>query len=161
MKMDAWRAILWRQFGAAIDMLGNAIDACPDEHWGACWYTAFHAIFYLDYYSTRSDKEFAPPAPFGLTELEPDLMPDRVYSKADLRTYLDYCRTKCHAAIEALTEQSLTTPCRFARRDATVAELFLYNMRHVQHHAGQLNLIVRQHSGEAPRWVSANITLPT
>ena len=28
-----WNAILWGQLGAAIDMLGNAITACPDEHW--------------------------------------------------------------------------------------------------------------------------------
>lgn len=26
-----WKAGLWRQFGAAIDMLDNALRACPDE----------------------------------------------------------------------------------------------------------------------------------
>ena len=34
-----WREILWRQFGAAIDTLQNAIDACPEELWQArLWY---------------------------------------------------------------------------------------------------------------------------
>jgi hypothetical protein len=28
-----WRTILWQQFGAAIDMLENALVACPDELW--------------------------------------------------------------------------------------------------------------------------------
>jgi uncharacterized damage-inducible protein DinB len=32
-------------------------------------------------------------------------------------------------------------------------ELLLYNMRHVQHHAAQLNLILRQTIDSAPRWV--------
>lgn len=33
--MDATsRDILWGQFGAAIDMLENAMRACPDELWG-------------------------------------------------------------------------------------------------------------------------------
>ena len=32
-------------------------------------------------------------------------------------------------------------------------ELFLYNLRHVQHHAAQLNLILRQTIDRAPRWV--------
>jgi hypothetical protein len=30
-----WAAIIWRQFGAAIDMLENAVRACPDELWSA------------------------------------------------------------------------------------------------------------------------------
>ncbi len=33
---DLWRTTLRRQFGAAIDMLGNALNACPDELWHAC-----------------------------------------------------------------------------------------------------------------------------
>jgi uncharacterized damage-inducible protein DinB len=37
----------------------------------------------------------------------------------------------------------------------SVAELYLYNMRHVQHHTAQLNLILRQRTSMAsPRWVS-------
>jgi hypothetical protein len=31
-----WTAIIWRQFGAAIDMLENALRACPEEQWSAC-----------------------------------------------------------------------------------------------------------------------------
>ena len=33
-------------------------------------------------------------------------------------------------------------------------ELLLHSMRHVQHHAAQLNLILRQSIDSAPRWVS-------
>jgi hypothetical protein len=29
-----WKSIIWRQFGAAIDMLENALIACPEELWG-------------------------------------------------------------------------------------------------------------------------------
>jgi uncharacterized damage-inducible protein DinB len=35
------------------------------------------------------------------------------------------------------------------------AELLLYNLRHVQHHAGQLHLLLRQTTDDAPRWVAA------
>ena len=28
-----WRTIIWQQFGAAIDMLDNALRACPDPLW--------------------------------------------------------------------------------------------------------------------------------
>jgi len=43
--------------------------------------------------------------------------------------------------------------CRFERRDMTVMELQLYNLRHVQHHAAQLQLLLRQADHEPPRWV--------
>ncbi len=54
--MDAsLKEILWKQFGAAIDMLENALVACPNELWNTTsefWYIAYHTLFYLDYYLT-------------------------------------------------------------------------------------------------------------
>ena len=67
-----WRAILWQQFGAAIDMLGNAMEACPDELWSdrsqqpELWYMAYHTLFWLDLYLYGSVEGFVPPAPFTL-----------------------------------------------------------------------------------------------
>ena len=43
--------------------------------------------------------------------------------------------------------------CAFDWLDLSIAELLLYNMRHVQHHAAQLNTLLRQHGTDAPRWV--------
>jgi hypothetical protein len=54
-----WNTIVWHQFGAAIDMLDNALRACPDELWqerlyseqtgqpgfAEFWYIAHHALF--------------------------------------------------------------------------------------------------------------------
>ena len=36
----------------------------------------------------------------------------------------------------------------------TRVESLLYNMRHVQHHAAQLNLLLRQSTNSAPDWVA-------
>jgi len=160
--MDAiWRASLWKQFGAAIDMLENAMRASPDELWRdrsqrpEFWYLVFHTLFFLDFYTSGTDRGFAPPAPFTLAELDPaGVLPDRVYTKAELLQYLEHGRKKTRAAIQALTAENADQPCRFERRDLTVAELLLYNMRHVQHHAAQLNLILRQTTDSAPGWVS-------
>lgn len=33
-------------------------------------------------------------------------------------------------------------------------ELLLYNMRHVQHHAAQLNMLLRERTNSAPNWLS-------
>jgi hypothetical protein len=54
-----WVSLLWQQFGAAIDMLENAIRTCPGEVWSnpskrpewvsndvaGFWYVAYHAFF--------------------------------------------------------------------------------------------------------------------
>ena len=159
--MDAiWRASLWKQFGAAIDMLENAMRAAPDELWRdrsrrpEFWYLVYHTLFWLDYYLSESEKGFAPPAPFTLDEMDPaGVFPDRPYTKTELQAYLDHGRVKCRAVIGALTDERARQPCGFSRRDMSVFELQLYNMRHVQHHAAQLNLILRQQVDDAPTWV--------
>src|ERR1700726_2901935 len=78
--MDFWRSAIRQQFRAAI-------EACPKSVWsgqgrGALWYLAFHVRFH-------------PPPPFGLTELEPEVVPPkRVYRKDELLGYLEHCRKK-------------------------------------------------------------------
>jgi hypothetical protein len=151
---------LWQQSGAAIDMLNNAIRACPDPLWGdrnqrpEFWYTAFHALFFLDCYASNSEATYQPPSPFTLSELdERGILPDRVYSKTELLAFLEHGRARCRSAIDSLTEDSARARCGFSWLDLSVAELTLYNMRHVQHHAAQLNLLLTQNGFKAPPWV--------
>lgn len=159
--MDAiWKKIVWQQFGAAIDMLENAMAACPDKLWSdrslkpEFWYVAFHTLFWLDFNLSDSPEGFSPPAPFGLEEMDPaGIIPERPYTKDELRAYLEYGRKKCRARIEALTEEQAEECWVFGSADLAVGELLLFNMRHVQHHAGQLNLMLRQAIDSAPRWV--------
>jgi hypothetical protein len=155
-----FQAITWRQFGAAIDMLENTLVACPDQLWGdrsrrpEFWYVTFHTLFFLDFYLSDSAAGFAPPAPFTLDELDPaGLLPERVYSKDELRRYLEHGRRKCRQTIAGLSDERARQRCGFDRRAMTVAELLLYNLRHVQHHAAQLSLILRQTVDAAPGWV--------
>jgi len=155
-----WKTIIWQQFGAAIDMLENAMRACPEELWydhsrqPEFWYVAFHTLFYLDFYLSDAEAGFAPPAPYTLDELDPaGIIPDRPYTKDELQIYLEHGRRKCRTKIGSLTDEQVGQPCAFDAPEVTVAELLLYNMRHVQHHTAQLNLILRQVVDSAPRWV--------
>jgi DinB family protein len=166
-----FKGVLWLQLGAAIDMLENAINACPDAVWSdpsrkpewpendvvGFWYLVYHTLFMLDFYlSFVPEEEFAPPAPFNLDELDPaGVLPGHPYTKDEMRAYLEHGRTKCRTAIEALDEKDAFERKVPTRPDMSVAELYLYNMRHVQHHTAQLNLILRQRtSTPPPRWVS-------
>jgi len=157
----AWNTSIWRQFGAAIDMLENTIHDCPERLWSdrsanpEYWYLVFHTLFFLDLYLSGSEKGFAPPAPFTLDELDPaGILPERVYTKEELLSYLDHGREKCRKVVESLTEETASTRCRFIWGETSFGELLLYNMRHVQHHAAQLNLILRQRIGSSPGWVA-------
>lgn len=148
------------QFAAAIDTLENAISACPDEIWGSetdesdFWYRVYHTIFWLDFYLTASP-DFSPPVPFTMSETDPDgVLPDRVYTKEELLSYLNYCREKFLKQIDSFTEEDFKRRFKSHWMDFSIAELMLYNMRHVQHHAAQLNLILRNETGKGQRWVS-------
>lgn len=153
----AWREITWRQFGAAIDMLGNALAACPDTLWGEFWRLAYHTLFYLDMYLDENPAGFRPPAPFSaeLRRLEAPAPADGAYGREALAGYLSACREKCRSTIGTLTEEAAGQPCGLDWLDLSRGELLLYNMRHVQHHAAQLNLRLRQTTGAAPPdWVA-------
>src|SRR5882724_7845866 len=158
--MDFWKSAIRRQFHAAFDMLGNAINACPDSVWpgegpGAFWYLTFHVLFFADLYlSPVGESEFRPPAPFGVSELEDGVMPERGYRKDELLGYLEHCRKRLDGVMEGMTEAWATNACPFDYRAMSNAELLLYNMRHVQHHAAQLYMLLRQRTNSAPKWVS-------
>ncbi len=149
---------LWSQLGASIDMLENAIRICPDELWKSelsfsC--NAYHTLFFLDYYLTLEPVGFEARSPFTHSEFEdePRTIP---FLKNDILNYLEINRNKCYNLIMSLTNE--LSESRWINEsksmDYSVFEILLYNMRHVQHHAAQLNMMLRQAIDDAPDWVS-------
>jgi DinB superfamily len=152
------RESIWNQFGASIDMLENAIKMCPHEHWDTAlnfWYAAYHCIFWTDYYLTTEPGKFAPPAPFTFSEFDPTgKKPDRTYTKTELLAYVTHCRKKASQLITGLTLEKLNDRWINNYKNFSLLEMFFYNVRHIQHHAAQLNLLLRQTINNAPAWVS-------
>ena len=162
-----WRDIVWRQFGATIDTLKNALVACPDALWtqrlwpapppqwfpprfAEFWYVSYHTLVWLDLYlSGVPEEDFAPPAPFAQGELDSvETMPDRPYTKEELRAYLASTREKCRATLLGLTDEQARRPVQYPwseGQSVSFLELQLYNLRHVQEHAAQLSLFLGQH----------------
>jgi uncharacterized damage-inducible protein DinB len=158
--LDTLRTLLWQQFGAALDMLKNAITACPDELWdeeSKFCQIAHHTLFFLNYYlsdDTPNESDYSPPPPFTKSEFE-DVPLLVKYDKEQLLMYLRLGRQKFHKQLSANTAEQLLTK-RFVNqyKDFSLFELLLYNMRHVQHHAAQLNLLLRQQEIIPPGWMS-------
>lgn len=160
---------LWQQFGAAIDMLANAIRSCPDKLWRSSlwdhpddppeaaqfWYLGYHTLFWLDLYLSGSKEGFSPPAPYTMDEIDPaGLYPTKPYSRDELLTYLEHGRSKCQATIEALTDEKAYQMCAFSWGEVPFIELLLYNLRHVQEHAAQLSLFLGQNAEYESKWVA-------
>src|SRR5262249_46063253 len=156
-----WKPPLQGQYGAALQMLANAIRACPDEVWvdrrvsvaHQYWYLAFHTLFWNDYYMEQRERDFVPPAPFTMGEADPTgVYPAEPYSHDTLLAYLEHSRERVRARIAGLSDAAAAAPCGFERRELSLHELLLYNLRHVQHHTAQLNLLLRQHGIVPPGW---------
>jgi hypothetical protein len=161
--------MLWRQFGAAIEMLSDALHTCPDDLWeqplwpdqpdqwvapgfSRFWYLGYHTLFWLDLYLTGAEEGFAPPAPFDLVEMHDGETLPRTYTRAELLGYLEHCRHRCQHTLATLTTQQAQRLCRFPWGELTYAELLLYNLRHVQEHAAHLNMFLGQQRGTATTW---------
>jgi DinB superfamily len=165
-----WQTVLWRQFGAAIDMLENALVACPASLWkerlwiapadhslplwlppefAQFWYIAYHTLFWLDLYLSGSrEEDFAPPAPFIWTELGPAVSPERPYTMEELLAYLVHLRQKCQTTIAELSDEKAHQRVDYPwteGKPVSYLELLVYTMRHVQEHAAQLSLFLGQH----------------
>ena len=158
--MYFWKSVISQQFGATIDMLENAMQQCPEKLWfdrtqqPEFWYLVFHTLFWLDFYLSDTAEGFTPPSPFNLDEMDPaGIIPEQPYTKEELQRYLEHDRQKYQKAIKTLTDKKARQRWIYGSRNFSVAEVFLYQIRHVQHHAAQLNLILRQVTDSAPRWV--------
>jgi hypothetical protein len=160
--VNPWAAAVGRQLGASIDTLENAVAACPaalwddsaTSPWKRFWYLAFHALYFVDRYLSGADEPFAPPAPFTRSEDDPaGVLPERTYTPAELRAYAEYLRRKNRDVLARLTDAEARRSHRFPWGEMAFDELLVYTLRHAQHHAAQLNLILRQRTDSAPGWV--------
>jgi hypothetical protein len=77
-----------------------------------------------------------------------------LYDRPWIRTYVQHCRTKAAHVIASETAASLAAPA-FGRRATSRAALYVYNTRHVQHHAAQLSLRLRLDHGIDVPWVGS------
>lgn len=173
---DACKQTLWKNFAAAIDMLREAVILCPDDLWQAerkFFYLTYHTAIFLDYYLTKPVSDFVPVLPYTISDsssLPPetidDVLPDRFYGRQEILDYLSSIREKCRKLIDRSTadefmerwiepsEINLHGLCPSLVVNYSLLDILLYNLRHVQHHVGQLNYILRQKIGKAPGWIS-------
>jgi hypothetical protein len=179
MMTNYWQEVICRQFATSIQSLRNGIDLCPDELWDdrvdgtPVWHIAYHALFFCDLYLS-TDLEAFQPRDYHVDKyhfLPGDhgkfggivTTPDQCYSRQQMLDYADHCTQKCKAVFETLTEERARERCGFWWYDLDVGEFLLNTLRHTQHHAAQIGLILRRRAGIGVDWLGTerSIAQPT
>lgn len=150
------KALLTSQYSAALTTLKNCIEQCPDEAWNqrVCNHVfsqaAFHALFWTDLYlgpnqDAISDQDFHRKHVelFRGYEQLHKKKPETQYTREFILTYFEHCVGKMREVIRKATEAHLQSGSGFGWIKGTVAEVHVYNIRHIQHHAAQLSLRLR------------------
>lgn len=153
------------QYAAALEMMRHAIQHCPDFAWdderygNRSWHIAYHALFYAALYLSPGEDvaemwEKARPHHQWLSKSAwtPELGGNVVipYSKVELLEFTDYIESRLATAFD---QTPYDAPSGFSWISFNRFQLHIYNLRHLQHHIGQLSERVRQTSGQGTGWV--------
>jgi hypothetical protein len=173
---EFFKTCLWRNFGAAIDMLREIIRICPDSLWqrqDRFYYMTYHTTIFLDYYLSIPVSDFHARLPYTLADpgnlpagAIDDVIPDRLYSREDMLDWLASIRSAGKTLVtgssgERLMKQwiradevTLHVGCPSGVTTYSILEIIFYNFRHVQHHVAQLNQMLRTEAGIAADWIT-------
>lgn len=162
------QATLKSQYHAALAMLREAIDRCPDDLWDATghlnpfWHIAYHTLFYTDLYLRTDEASFTPWAKHR-DEYQwlgsvpgPTPRPPRIgapYSREELLSYWRLCDEMVDSAIDRLDLTAAESG--FWWYPISKLEHQLVSIRHIQHHTGQLAARVRLATGAGVPWIGA------
>jgi hypothetical protein len=156
-----------RQIGAAFKMLEHVIDNANDTTWTArisnvpFWQICYHVLWFTDFYFHANEATFQPQS-FDMKEIHnywvyPDsqMIENQKHpiSKSNMKAYCKYVRQKANQFIQNINATYFTTPSPFEWHGFPKIDLVDYNLRHLQHHVGQLDIIVRRDQNIGNPWI--------
>jgi hypothetical protein len=159
------KGIIKSQYHASLEMLKLAIANCPgalwndQEHKNRFWHISYHVLFYTHLYlqdreegfipwaKHRDEYQFLGPLPWP-PHREPKI--GEPYCKEDILEYLELCQNEVEERVSSL---DLDAESGFHWLPFGKMELQFYNIRHIQHHAGQLIDRLRIKEGIGVDWV--------
>jgi hypothetical protein len=158
------KTLIRSQYHATLDMLEEAIRECPESLWTD---TAFDALHYTHLYLCDSLETFVPWST-GSQQDGPDGEPvssdskqqpagKQPYTKEEVLGYLGFCRKHVDKQVPGL---DMSAPSGFDWLPMNKLELQFYNIRHTQHHTGQLSERLRNSVDFGLHWVARHAPDP-
>lgn len=170
--LDTLREALECQYRAALAMLRDAVDRCPESLWddpaptNAFWQVAYHTLYITHLYLQPEAAAFRPWPGHQADVQHPDgiagpddpanplpLVPEP-YARDQVLAYAAHLEAGLPDAVRAI---DLLAPDSgfWWYRPMSKLEHQLVNLRHLQHHAAQLADRLRNHAGVGVDWVSS------
>jgi len=151
------QAVIQSQYHAALVMLRQAVELCPDSLWADAsyinptWHIAYHTLYYTTLYLQPTAEDFDPQEHFrddlrGLENSDPEL----AYTKEEILDYLTLCQAQVDEQVSAV---DLAGDSGFDWLPFNKLELQFYNIRHIQHHTGELCERIGAQGGFDIKWV--------
>ena len=115
-------------FEEALRLMEAAVTDCPDDLWktdlwpdeaptgpmphgglhgSAPWFLAYHVLLTLDYDLTAEFEPWVPPQPFDENTYA---FSNRIFTRAELLSYVDYCRERVRRMLDVLSEDAAAGP---------------------------------------------------
>ena len=168
--MASLRVALKSQYHAALAMLREVIEHCPDDLWfsaehrNSYWQLAYHALFFAHVYLQPAQADFRPwkghqsdvqhadgIAPEGEDSSGSLPLIPRPYTKDEVLEYWSICDAMVDDALDSL---DLASPnSGFSRHPMPKLEHQIMNIRHIQHHTAQMADRLRSAADEGTRWI--------
>ena len=148
--------MLKSQYHAALAMLRDAIEQCPDAEWlirdhkNAFWQVAYHVLFFAHLYLQQNETTFVL---WSQHHGDDDGTRGEPYSKAQVLEYWSFVDHAVDGAVDLLDLESPESG--FSWYTMSKLEHQLVNIRHVQHHSAQLADRLRSAADIGIKWVGS------
>jgi hypothetical protein len=161
----ALKEIILSQYCASMEMFKNALIKSNNEIWyddnykNLFWRIAYHTLFYTDLYLSKDEKKFSPWEKhkkdyqfLGVVPWPPHNEPHitEPYEQPGLLEYYDKIASSLKEKIDLIDPES---PSGFHWLPFSKFELQIYNIRHIQHHTGQLIDRIREKLNVGINWI--------
>ena len=155
------QSVIVDQYGAALEMLKQAILQCPAARWDdprgrkKFWLVAYHVLFYTHLYLHDVLAHFKPWVKHRQDIHRLGAFPEKgeagePYSREEILEFLEFCRQTVADRVSTL---DLAAASGFEWLPFNRLELHLYTIRHLQHHAAELIEWLGANEGIEVDWV--------
>jgi hypothetical protein len=149
------------QYYASLEMLRIVIRECPEMLWTSTeygnptWQTAFHVLFYTHLYLHPHEEDFVPwekhkDELVSLSGAEDSKSMVEPYTQEELLAYTELILQQVEEQVDRM---DLKAESGFYWLPFDKLELQFYNIRHVQHHTGELSERIGAIGENEFRWV--------
>ncbi len=144
-----------RQYRSALAMVEEFIGKCDEELWSSTayqspvWHVCYHALFYTNIYLAPSEGEILKWE--GEREGYHDLKESvpLPYSKGEMSAFLNHIGSRVEAYLEGMEPAGDCWPFWYNQNQL---EFHMNNLRHLQHHTGELFERLNNVSPVTYRW---------